>query len=439
MIHSFSLGGEYFLYDVESSSLLEIDKIVYDVLNDKSLDGYSTEDVEEVKKELQQLREQGLIDAKAPDIKPQPKSKTIKSMCMHLSHDCNLRCKYCFAGEGLYHGERMHMPLNVACKAIDFLIENSGDRRNLEVDFFGGEPLMNFEVLKQTVEYAKKQAKLHNKEFKFTTTTNGILLTEEVSRYLNEEMDNVVLSLDGRKEINDAQRPTANGKGSFDLIVDKFRFFRSIRGDKSYFIRGTFTSANPDFANDVLEMTKLGFDQVSVEPVVLPSDHPLAIKPEQMSEILDNYEKLAVRYVEMRKKPETWFSFFHFVVELENGPCYKKRLVGCGAGSEYVAVTPDGSIYPCHQFAGESKYLLGNVFEGKLNEEVRDMYRNSSIFTKPVCQNCWAKYHCSGGCAANAIHYNGDINKPYAEACEMMKKRLECALYVYAKERKTID
>lgn len=439
MIHYFSLGGEYFLYDVESSSLLEIDKIVYDVLSGNNLDQYNEADVEEVNKELAELRKQGIIDAPSPDVGAQPKSKEIKAMCMHLSHDCNLRCKYCFAGEGLYHGERMHMSLEVAKKAIDFLIANSGSRHNLEVDFFGGEPLMNFDVLKQTVEYGRQQAKLHNKEFKFTTTTNGILLTEEVSKYLNEEMDNVVLSLDGRKQINDSQRPTANGKGSFDLIIDKYRFFRSIRGDKGYFIRGTFTSANPDFAKDVLEMTNLGFDQVSVEPVVLPEDHPLAIKPEQMNEILDNYEQLAVKYVEMRKKPETWFSFFHFVVELENGPCYKKRLVGCGAGSEYVAVTPDGSIYPCHQFAGESQYLLGNVFDGKLNEEIRDMYRNSSIFTKPVCQNCWAKYHCSGGCAANAIHYNGDINKPYLEACEMMKKRLECALYVYAKERKTID
>lgn len=439
MIHYFSLGGEYFLYDVESSSLLEIDKIVYDVLSGNNLDQYNEADVEEVNKELAELRKQGIIDAPSPDVGAQPKSKEIKAMCMHLSHDCNLRCKYCFAGEGLYHGERMHMSLEVAKKAIDFLIANSGNRHNLEVDFFGGEPLMNFDVLKQTVEYGRQQAKLHNKEFKFTTTTNGILLTEEVSKYLNEEMDNVVLSLDGRKQINDSQRPTANGKGSFDLIIDKYRFFRSIRGDKSYFIRGTFTSANPDFAKDVLEMTNLGFDQVSVEPVVLPEDHPLAIKPEQMTEILDNYEQLAVKYVEMRKKPETWFSFFHFVVELENGPCYKKRLVGCGAGSEYVAVTPDGSIYPCHQFAGESQYLLGNVFDGKLNEEIRDMYRNSSIFTKPVCQNCWAKYHCSGGCAANAIHYNGDINKPYLQACEMMKKRLECALYVYAKERKTID
>lgn len=439
MIHYFSLGGEYFLYDVESSSLLEIDKIVYDVLSGNNLDQYSADDVEEVNKELAELRQQGIIDAPSPNVGSQPKSREIKAMCMHLSHDCNLRCKYCFAGEGLYHGERMHMSLEVAKKAIDFLIANSGNRHNLEVDFFGGEPLMNFDVLKKTVEYGRQQAALHNKEFKFTTTTNGVLLTEEVSRYLNEEMDNVVLSLDGRKEINDSQRPTANGKGSFDLIIDKYRFFRSIRGDKSYFIRGTFTSANPDFAKDVLEMTNLGFDQVSVEPVVLPEDHPLAIKPEQMKEILDNYEQLAVKYVEMRKKPETWFSFFHFVVELENGPCYKKRLVGCGAGSEYVAVTPDGSIYPCHQFAGESKYLLGNVFDGKLNEEIRDMYRNSSIFTKPVCQNCWAKYHCSGGCAANAIHYNGDINKPYLQACEMMKKRLECALYVYAKERKTID
>ena len=437
MIHVFDYHDKHYIYDTGSGSLHECDEKTARYLSGDRTE-ITDEEIAGILADVGALKEQGLLYKEEVSVFP-AKSSEVKALCLHICHDCNLRCRYCFADEGAYHSAREMMSRETAKAAIDFLLKNSGKRKVLEVDFFGGEPLMNLGVIKETVYYAKEEAAKLGKKFLFTTTTNALLLDDETIEFLNAEMENVVLSIDGRKEVHDAVRKTVNGKGSFDLIVDKFRFFRSIRGDKSYFIRGTFTSANPDFANDVLEMTKLGFDQVSVEPVVLPSDHPLAIKPEQMSEILDNYEKLAVRYVEMRKKPETWFSFFHFVVELENGPCYKKRLVGCGAGSEYVAVTPDGSIYPCHQFAGESKYLLGNVFEGKLNEEVRDMYRNSSIFTKPVCQNCWAKYHCSGGCAANAIHYNGDINKPYAEACEMMKKRLECALYVYAKERKTID
>jgi len=439
LLHYFTLNDEYFLYDVESSSLFEIEKIVYDVLSGSaSLEkDYNPEYVAQVKSELEQLKAEGLLDASAPtNVVAGVKSKEVKALCIHMSHDCNLRCKYCFAGTGAYHGERMHMSLEVAKASIDFLIANSGNRRNLEVDFFGGEPLMNLDVLKQTVEYAKEQAKLHNKVFKFTTTTNGVLLDKETSDYLNAEMENVVLSLDGRKEINDFHRPTVNGKGSFDVIVDKYKYFRSIRGDKSYYIRGTFTGANANFYDDVIAMADLGFDQVSVEPVVLPSDHELAIKPEQLQTICDNYEKLAVEYVKRRADEKTWFSFFHFVVDLENGPCYKKRLVGCGAGSEYMAITPDGSIYPCHQFAGEKDFLLGNVFDKTLDEDKRNFFRESNLTTKTICSDCWAKYHCSGGCAANAVHFNGNINQPYEIACAMMKKRLECALYVYAKERK---
>lgn len=438
MIHSFKVADTYLLYDVESSALMETDKLIYDIINNTPAltTDYSTTEIAEAREELDKLRTQGVLDALAPQgVEAMQKGKEIKSLCVHMSHDCNLRCKYCFAGTGTYHGERMNMPLDIAKKAIDFLIANSGNRHYLEVDFFGGEPLMNFDVLKQTVEFAKERAKQCGKEFKFTTTTNGILLSKEVSDYLNKEMDNVVLSLDGRKEVNDFQRPTANGKGSFDLIIDNYKYFRSIRGDKSYFLRGTFTAHNKDFCDDVLAMTELGFDQVSVEPVVLPDDHQLALHTEDLPQLCDNYERLAVEYVKRRKDSNSWFSFFHFVVDLDNGPCYKKRLVGCGAGSEYMAVTPDGSIYPCHQFAGEKEYMLGNVQDGKLDESKRDLFRNSNLSTKHKCSTCWAKYHCSGGCAANALHFNGDINSPYELACQLMKKRLECALYVYAKER----
>jgi len=431
LLHYFTLNDEYFLYDVESSSLFEIEKIVYDVLSGSaSLEkDYNPEYVAQVKSELEQLKAEGLLDASAPtNVVAGVKSKEVKALCIHMSHDCNLRCKYCFAGTGAYHGERMHMSLEVAKASIDFLIANSGNRRNLEVDFFGGEPLMNLDVLKQTVEYAKEQAKLHNKVFKFTTTTNGVLLDKETSDYLNAEMENVVLSLDGRKEINDFHRPTVNGKGSFDVIVDKYKYFRSIRGDKSYYIRGTFTGANANFYDDVIAMADLGFDQVSVEPVVLPSDHELAIKPEQLQTICDNYEKLAVEYVKRRADEKTWFSFFHFVVDLENGPCYKKRLVGCGAGSEYMAITPDGSIYPCHQFAGEEAYKLGDVWNGVTNTALREEFRACNVYAHPECADCWAKLYCSGGCAANAYHATGSVTGTYQYGCELFKKRIECAI-----------
>jgi len=432
-MHWFTCCGEYFLYDVESGSLHSVDKIIYDILEGKT-EGYTTEVLTEAKAELDELKKLGLIDAPAPKVDNLILGDEVKSICLHLSHDCNLRCKYCFAGQGAYHGERMNMPIEVAKAAVDFLIEKSGNRRTLEIDFFGGEPLMNMQVLKDTVSYIEEQCKLHNKKFKLTTTTNGILLTKEISDYLNEKMDNVVMSVDGRKSVHDNARPTPNGKGSFDLIIDKFKYFRSIRGDKDYFIRGTFTHDNLDFSKDVLYINELGFDQISMEPVVLPISDPMAITEKDLPKLLNEYETLVSEYVARRKNRNSWFSFFHFLVELENGPCYKKRLVGCGAGGEYLAVTPDGNIYPCHQFAGEKDYLIGNVFDKKLNENVRNIFKNSNLMTKSACKDCWARYHCSGGCNANAIHYNGDINKPYNLACALVKKRLECALYVYAKE-----
>ncbi len=437
MIHAFNFKDNYFVYDVESGSLHETDKMIFDILKNNDLSCYDANAVVEAKAEIASLKEQGLLDAQAPEYVMEEKRLDVKAMCLHVCHDCNLRCGYCFAKEGTYSGPKEMLSLETAKKAMDFLIDNSAGRKILEVDFFGGEPLMNFDVLKQTVEYAKEQAAKKGKIFKFTTTTNGVLLNKEASDYLNQEMDNVVLSIDGRKEVNDAVRKTANGKGSFDYFIDNFKYFRSVRGDKSYFVRGTFTNKNLDFANDVLFMNDQGFDQISIEPVVLPDDHSLAIKESDLPVVFEEYERLAEAYLERRQDSEKWFSFFHFVLHLDDGPCYKKRLVGCGAGSEYLAVAPNGDIYPCHQFVGEKQFLLGNVHsvqkEG-LNDEIRRDFSKSSIFTKPDCQNCWAKYHCSGGCNANAIHFNGDMNKPYKIACEMMRKRLECSMYIFAKE-----
>lgn len=438
MIHSFSINKEYYLFDVESASLFEVDKLVYDIVNNSAtLDSdYSADDIATARSELAVLEGQDMLNASAPaGVGAVRSNGEIKALCMHLSHDCNLRCKYCFAGTGTYHGQRMNMSQEVAYKTVDFLVANSGNRYNLEIDFFGGEPLMNYQVLQNTVEYCKQMGVKHNKNFKLTTTTNGVLLDSGISDYLNAEMDNVVLSLDGRKSINDSARPTVNGKGSYDVIIDKIKYFTSIRGDKSYYVRGTFTSDNLDFDKDVLFMADQGFTQISVEPVVLEAGHPMELKDEHVPTLCDNYEKLAVEYVKRRSCDESWFSFFHFNVALDDGPCYKKRLVGCGAGDEYLAVTPDGNIYPCHQFAGEKQYLLGNVAEGKLDDSVREQFRSCNLTTKPDCVNCWAKYHCSGGCSANAVHFNGDINKPYKMSCQLMKKRLECALYVYSKEK----
>lgn len=432
-MHWFSVNGEYFLYDAESGSLHSLDKTAFDVLEGDA-SSYSAQEIAEVVKEIELLKKQGALDAPPPAAGALPHNGEVKSLCLHLSHDCNLRCKYCFAGQGAYHGRRAHMPFTTAKAAVDFLIGKSGNRKNLEVDFFGGEPLMNYEVLKQTVEYIEQQGKIHGKNFKLTVTTNGLLLNEEVSDYLNEKMDNVVMSLDGRRDVHDNARPTPNGKGSYGLIIDNFRYFRSIRGDKDYFMRGTFTHANADFSRDVFAIREAGFDQISLEPAVLPNDDPMALTEEDLPVLLAEYEKLAAEYLARRKDKATWLSFFHFTVDPENGPCYKKKLSGCGAGCDYLAVTPDGNIYPCHQFAGEKDFLLGSVFDGELKSEVSGIFAETNLLTKPLCAGCWARYHCSGGCAANSLHYNGDITKPYLPGCALIKKRLECALYIYAKE-----
>ena len=358
------------------------------------------------------------------------KSHEVKALCLHVSHDCNLRCKYCFADEGAYHSKREVMSRETAFAAIDFLLRESGQRKVLEVDFFGGEPLMNLGVVKDTVYYAKEQAAKLGKRFLFTTTTNGLLLDDETIKFFNEEMENVVLSLDGRPEVHDAVRKTVNGKGSFDLVIEKIKKFVRSRGDKHYYVRGTFTAKNLDFAKDVLFLADQGFDSISMEPVV--TDIPeLQIKEEHLPRIEKEYENLCEAYLEREEKGEG-FNFFHFNIDLEGGPCLSKRVSACGAGNEYFSVVPNGDIYPCHQFAGDSKWKMGSVFEGTLDENIRSKFAGSCLFTRKKCENCFAKFICSGGCSANNYHYNGDIEEPYAMTCAMMKKRIECAMHILA-------
>ena len=362
------------------------------------------------------------------------KSDEVKALCLHICHDCNLRCRYCFADEGAYHSRREFMSLETAKKAIDFLIANSGNRKILETDFFGGEPLMNFEVVKQTVYYAKEEAAKRGKKFLFTLTTNGLLLKDDVAKFLNEEMENVVLSLDGRKEVHDAVRKTANGKGSFDYVIQNLKDFVAIRGDKSYYVRGTFTAKNLDFAKDVLFIADSGFDSISMEPVVTELED-LAITAKDLPAVKEQYDVLCDAYLK-RYAEGKGFNFFHFNVDLEGGPCLAKRVSACGAGNEYFSVTPNGDIYPCHQFAGDTDFLMGNVYEGKLDGAIRAKFKNSCLFTRKKCDSCFAKFICSGGCSANNYHFNGDIDRPYEITCEMMRKRTEDAMHILACKKK---
>ena len=360
------------------------------------------------------------------------KRKTVvKALCLHIAHDCNLACKYCFAEEGEYHGRRALMSFEVGKKALDFLIENSGNRRNLEVDFFGGEPLMNWEVVKQLVEYGRSKEKEHNKNFRFTLTTNGVLLNDEIMEFLNKEMSNVVLSLDGRKEVNDMMRPFRNGKGSYDMIVPKFQKFAQKRGQKDYYIRGTFTRNNLDFSKDVMEFADLGFKQMSIEPVVASEEESYAIQKEDIPKICEEYDKLAKEYIK-RKKEGRGFEFFHFMIDLEQGPCVAKRLSGCGSGTEYLAVTPWGDLYPCHQFVGEEEFLLGNVEEGITNINMRDEFKLCNVYAKEKCKDCFARFYCSGGCAANSYKFHHSITDAYDIGCELERKRVECAIMIKA-------
>ena len=396
---------------------------------------YSAEDIEDALSDIQEL-----IDAEelfAADIYKdyvidfKKRQTVVKALCLHIAHDCNLACKYCFAEEGEYHGRRALMSFEVGKKALDFLIANSGNRINLEVDFFGGEPLMNWNVVKQLVEYGRSQEKEHNKKFRFTLTTNGVLLNDEIMEFCNKEMSNVVLSLDGRPEVNDRMRPFRNGKGSYELIVPKFQKFAKSRGEKDYFVRGTFTRNNLDFGNDVLHYADLGFEKLSMEPVVAAPEEPYSIREEDLTQIMDEYDRLAKEFVK-RQKEGRGFKFFHFMLDLSQGPCVAKRLSGCGSGTEYLAVTPWGDLYPCHQFVGNEEFLLGNVDTGVVNTKVRDEFKLCNVYAKEKCKNCFARFYCSGGCAANSFNFHGSITDAYDIGCEMQKKRIECAIMIRA-------
>lgn len=446
VIHQYKNNGYNIVLDVNSGSVHVVDDVVYDVIplfeeknreeiSDYLKDIYAKEEIQEAIEEIEQLKEEGLLfaeDVYKDYILDFKKRKTVvKALCLHVAHDCNLACKYCFAEEGEYHGRRALMSFEVGKKALDFLIDNSGNRRNLEVDFFGGEPLMNWEVVKQLVKYGRSKEKEYNKNFRFTLTTNGVLLNDEIMEFLNEEMSNVVLSLDGRKEVNDAMRPFRNGKGSYDLIVPKFQKLAQSREQKNYYVRGTFTRNNLDFSNDVIEFADLGFKQMSIEPVVTDEKEPYAIQEEDIPKICQEYDKLAKEYIK-RKKEGRGFEFFHFMIDLEQGPCVAKRLSGCGSGTEYLAVTPWGDFYPCHQFVGEEEFLLGNVEEGITNTEIRDKFKLCNVYAKDKCKDCFARFYCSGGCAANSYKFHHSITDAYDVGCELERKRVECAIMIKA-------
>ena len=451
MIHRFSMKGVNILMDINSGSVHVVDDAAYalsavvapgmtetcpeDILRSLS-DRFTEEQLQEAYHELYELEQSGYLFADDEYINIAaaiPTGAPIKALCLHVSHDCNLRCKYCFAETGDFGmGKRMTMDFDVAKKAIDFVIEKSRGRRNIEVDFFGGEPLMAWDTVKKTVAYARSLEEEKNKKFRFTITTNGLMLDDEKIDYINENMDNCVLSLDGRKCINDEMRPTAGGCGSYDVIVPKFKKLVSQRSkDKDYYVRGTFTSKNLDFTNDVLAIADEGFDQLSVEPVTSEPGTGYDISEKDLPRIGEEYEKL-VDIMQQRRKEGKSFNFFHFMVDLQQGPCVIKRLRGCGAGYEYVAVTPDGEIYPCHQFVGHPEFLLGTLDNGKFDMDISNHFSGLNVCTRPKCEDCWAKFYCSGGCAAANFNMNGDIETPYEMGCELQKKRLECAIYLKA-------
>ena len=441
----FSYKGEtfYLVYHPFSNSLHSVDykaylviKNKYEELSPQELADFSTltrEETAEILSEISELEDQGLIGI--DQTYPYKKSNVVKALCLHVCHDCNLQCKYCFAKEGTYNTARDYMTEEVAKAAIDFLIEKSGSRKNLEIDFFGGEPLMNLKVVKFAVEYGKEQAKAHGKEFSFTMTTNALLLNDETIEYLNREMENVVISIDGRRDVHNRVRTTRNGVDAYDHILDAAKKFRAVRGDKCYYIRGTFTAYNLDFAEDVLALADAGFDQISVEPVVLPPENPMAITAEKVGQVLKEYDKLASAYIERRSSGK-WFNFFHFMIDMEEGPCIMKRLSGCAAGCGYLAISPVGDIYPCHQFVGEGEYRIGNVLDGSFDPSIGETFSEITVNNKKRCEDCFAKYYCSGGCVAASHYYEKDLFVPYAAGCAMMKKRLECSLGIYAVEKK---
>lgn len=451
MIHRYKLNGYNIVLDSASGSVHAVDEVAYDIIGlfeSKSREEITAEilgkykdrgdvtekDISECLDDIQALKDGGKLFAKdtfepmAGKLK-QKSAGVIKALCLHVAHTCNLNCSYCFASQGKYHGDRALMSLDVGKRALDFLIENSGPRRNLEVDFFGGEPLMNWDVVKQLVGYARKREKEAGKNFRFTLTTNGMLIDDDVIDFSNREMSNVVLSLDGRKEIHDRLRVDYAGNGSYDRIVPKFQEFVKRRGNGDYYMRGTFTHANPDFLNDIKVMLDLGFDKLSMEPVVCAPGDEAALTEQDLPVVFEQYEKLAELMLE-REKAGKPFTFYHYMIDLTDGPCIYKRISGCGSGTEYMAVTPWGDLYPCHQFVGEEKYKLGDIWNGVTAKGVQDEFACCNVYTRPDCADCWAKLYCSGGCAANAYHSTGSVNGVYKYGCELFKKRMECAIMI---------
>ncbi len=447
MVHQYKLNGYNIVLDTCSGSVHVVDDVAYDIIalyKEKSADeiadeisakyasdGVTRQDcldcIEDVKslESMQKLYTPDTYADMAFDFKN--RNTVLKAMCLHVAHTCNLNCEYCFASQGKYHGERALMNFEVGKRALDFLIENSGTRHNLEVDFFGGEPLMNWDVVKQLVAYAREQEKIHNKNFRFTLTTNGMLIDDDVIEFSNKEMSNVVLSLDGRKEVHDRLRKDYTGKGSYDIIVPKFKEFVERRGNKSYYMRGTFTHANTDFTNDIFHMADMGFTELSMEPVVCAPNDASALTEADLPVLFEQYEILAKEMIK-RKREGRPFTFYHYMLDLKHGPCIYKRISGCGSGTEYVAVTPTGDIYPCHQFVGDAKYLLGNIYDGISNTEVQNEFKLCNAYARKECDDCWAKLYCSGGCAANSYHATGKITGIYEYGCELFKKRIECAV-----------
>ena len=454
MVHQYKLNGYNIVLDTVSGSVHTVDEVAYDIIAayksntadeivEMILSRYpdredvTREDILDCLSDVAELEAAGKLftEDKYESLAREYKnnSKVIKALCLHVAHTCNLNCSYCFASQGKYHGERALMSFEVGKRALDFLIENSGTRKNLEVDFFGGEPSLNFEVVKQLVEYAREVEGKYGKNFRFTYTTNGMILTDEMIEFVNRECHNVVLSLDGRREVNDHFRRDYLGRGSYDTIVPNFQKLVKSRNGKGYYVRGTFTHNNVDFTNDLFHMADLGFTELSMEPVVCPPGDPYALTEEDMPKLFEQYEILAKEMLK-RKKEGRPITFYHYMLDLKNGPCIYKRITGCGSGTEYMAVTPWGELFPCHQFVGDEKYSLGNVFDGVHNTEIQDSFRSCNSYSREKCRDCWAKLYCSGGCAANAYHATGSINGVYEYGCELFKKRIECAVMMQVAE-----
>lgn len=451
MIHQYKFNGRNIVLDVCSGAVHVVDDPTYDIIsmfetNDletikkavtekyKDSDDVTEKDIENCYAQLLEMQKNGQLFT-ADSFEPMAgtlKARTsgvVKALCLHIAHTCNLNCSYCFASQGKYHGERALMSYEVGKRALDFLIENSGTRRNLEVDFFGGEPLMNFDVVKQLVAYARSIEKEKNKNFRFTLTTNGVLVDDDVIEFSNREMSNVVLSLDGRKEVHDRYRVDYAGNGSWEKIVPKFQKFVNARGGKNYYMRGTFTHANPDFLEDIKTMLDLGFSELSMEPVVAASDDPAALTEEDKPVVMKQYEDLAKLMLERDKEGKP-FTFYHYMIDLKGGPCIYKRISGCGSGTEYMAVTPWGDLYPCHQFVGDEKFKLGDIWSGVNNKKIQDEFASCNVYAREECRDCWARLYCSGGCAANAYHATGSVKGVYKYGCDLFKKRMECAIAV---------